>query len=384
MRAELCASVFYRGKGAYLVGRLCDDTRAVPLVLALLNTPQGMVVDAVLLTEPDVSILFGFTRSYFHVEVERPYDIVRFLQVIMPRKRIAELYIAIGYHKHGKTELYRDLLHHMASSDDQFESARGERGMVMMVFTLPSYDVVFKIIKDHFDAPKDTTRLAVMERYQLVFKHDRAGRLVDAQEFEYLQFDRRRFSAALLDELQRAAAQTVVVQESRVIVKHAYIERRVTPLNLYLREADSAAAQAAVIDYGMALKDLATSNIFPGDILLKNFGVTRHGRVVFYDYDELCLLTSCVFRALPQPTSYEEEFAAEPWFAVGEHDVFPAELRRFLGLTDTLRQVFLDHYAEFFSVQFWQHIQACLRAGAVFDITPYDSRAQLSVASSYT
>jgi isocitrate dehydrogenase kinase/phosphatase len=382
IRTEVATSIFYRGKGAYLVGRICRSTTVIPLALALLNTPQGVIVDAVLLREHEVSILFSFTRSYFHVEVERPYDMVRFLGSIMPRKRIAELYIAIGYHKHGKTELYRDLLHHLAASDDQFAIARGQRGMVMAVFTLPSYDVVFKVIKDRFDTPKDTTRQAVMEQYQLVFKHDRAGRLIDAQEFEHLVFDRRRFSAVLLDELQCVAAQTVVVEAEQVIIKHVYVERRVTPLNLYVREADADAARAAVVDYGYALKDLAATDIFPGDILLKNFGVTRQGRVVFYDYDELCLLMSCVFRSLPQPTTLEEEFSAEPWFSVGEHDIFPEELQRFLGLHDALCDVFMQHHADLFDVRFWQQIQARLQAGEVLDIFPYPQSKRLRAGPS--
>jgi isocitrate dehydrogenase kinase/phosphatase len=345
----------------------------------LLNTPQGVIIDAVLLREREVSILFSFTRSYFHVDVERLYDLVRFLRSIMPRKRIAELYTAIGHHKHGKTELYRDLLHHLAACDDHFEVARGQRGMVMAVFTLPSYDVVFKVIKDHFDAPKDTTRQAVMEKYHLVFKHDRAGRLVDAQEFEHLQFDRWRFSDALLDHLRRVAAQTVIVEAGHVVIKHAYVERRVTPLNLYVREADEDAARAAVLDYGYVLKDLAATNIFPGDMLLKNFGVTRQGRVVFYDYDELCLLTDCTFRSLPQPTNPEEEVAAEPWFAVGEHDIFPEELQCFLGLQGALRDVFMQQHADLFDTQFWHQIEARLQAGETLDIFPYAKSERLRV-----
>jgi isocitrate dehydrogenase kinase/phosphatase len=376
-RVEMVTAIFYRNKGAYLVGRGWCGKQIIPFVLALLNPPQGISVDAVLLHEHAVSILFSFTRSYFHVDVERPYDLVHFLRSIMPRKRIAELYIAIGYNKHGKTELYRDLLHYLANSDDRFEIARGQRGKVMVVFTLPGYDLVFKVIKDRFDPPKTTSRQAVMQKYQLVFKHDRAGRLIDAQEFEHLQFDRQRFASALLAELQHVAAQTVGISESHVTIRHVYIERRVTPLNLYLHEADAAAAHAAVIDYGYALKDLAATNIFPGDILLKNFGVTRHGRVVFYDYDELCLLTACTFRALPQPRSQAEELAAEPWFVVGEHEVFPEELRSFLGLQGSFRELFMHYHADLFEVRFWQQIQMRLRAGEVLDIFPYDQRKRL-------
>lgn len=377
-RVEMIEAVFYRRKGAYLLGRMFSGNQLIPLALALLNTPQGLVIDAVLLNEEQVGILFSFTRSYFHVEVERPYDLVRFLKSLMPRKRIAEIYISIGYNKHGKTELYRDLLHHLAVSEDHFEIARGERGMVMIVFTLPSFEVVFKLIKDRFAYPKNNTRQGVMAQYNRVFQHDRAGRLVDAQEFEHLKFERSRFSEALLNELLSVAAQTVAIEGDYVIIKHAYVERRVIPLNLYVREAEEEAAKAAVIDCGNAIKDLAATDIFTGDMLLKNFGVTRHGRVVFYDYDELCSLTSCNFRKMPESTNYDEEMSSEPWFMVGEDDIFPEEFSRFLGLHGVLRDTFVDHHGDMFEVDFWQQLQARLRAGDVIDIFPYDRQKRLS------
>jgi isocitrate dehydrogenase kinase/phosphatase len=249
--------------------------------------------------------------------------------------------------------------------------------MVMVVFAMPAYDMVFKVIRDNFPPPKETTRSAVMAKYHLVFKHDRAGRLVEAQEFEHLQFDRQRFSAALLDELQRSAGQTVSVNDQHVVITHLYVERQVTPLNIYLREATEAAATAAVVDYGNAIKDLAASGIFPGDLLLKNFGVTRHGRVVFYDYDELCLLTDCHFRLLPQSQTYEEEISAEPWFSVRENDVFPEEFERFLGLPEALHHVFMQHHADLFDPHFWQQHQARLNAGEVIHIFPYDRSQRL-------
>ncbi|HYF65239.1 MAG TPA: bifunctional isocitrate dehydrogenase kinase/phosphatase, partial [Herpetosiphonaceae bacterium] len=380
--AEMVGAVFYRNKGAYLIGRIPGEGGVIPLALALLNGPGGIRVDAALLAEQEVSILFSFTRSYFHVDCDRPYDLVRFLQTIMPRKRITALYTSIGNHKHGKTEWYRDLLRHLRASDDRFEIARGERGMVMAVWTLPSYDVVFKVIKDHFDPPKSSTRQIVMDKYHLVFKHDRAGRLVDAQEYEHLKFERSRFEPALLAELERVAPSTVRVEDDHVIIRHVYVERRVTPLNLYIREADPAAVEAAVVDFGAAIKDLTASNIFPGDILLKNFGVTRHGRVVFYDYDELCLLTDCQFKALPEPTSYDEELAAEPWFAVGEYDVFPEEFRYFMSFPQPYRDIFLRHHADIFELGFWRGMQDRMQAGEVVDILPYEERRRLHAPAS--
>ncbi len=370
-RIEMLTCVLYRGKGAYLVGRIFRESAVFPLVLALLNTPGGIVVDAVLSDENDVSILFSFTRSYFHVDVEKPSELVSFLKTIMPRKRIAELYISIGQNKHGKSELYCDMLHHLSRSDKKFEIAEGERGMVMEVFTMPDYDLVFKVIKDHFTYPKHTTRNEVMGKYDLVFKHDRAGRLVDAQEFEHLKFSRGRFSEELLSVLQRNAAQNVIVSQDQVVIVHAYIERRVTPLNIYFKEADEAEVRAAAVDYGNAIKDMAGSNIFPGDLLIKNFGVTRHGRVVFYDYDELCLLSGCKFRIKPRSGTYEEEISSEAWFGVGSNDVFPEEFRNFLGLDGTLRDIFIEHHSDLFDAAFWQQVQSRLRSGEIIDVFPY-------------
>ncbi len=378
-RLEVLRPIFYRNKGAYIIGRIIHGQQTIPFVLALLSNPTGVYVDAVLLEEHEVSILFSFTRSHFLVDVDRPYDLVQFLTTIMPSKRIAELYIAIGHHKHGKTELYRDLLQHLATSDDRFEIAVGERGMVMIVFTLPSYDVVFKLIKDRFAPPKDTTRRGVIQKYQLVFRHDRAGRLVEAYEFEYLKLERARFSPELLAELEAVAASTVSVEGQHVVIKHLYVERRVLPLDVHLRQAPQAAAEAATLDFGNAIKDLAISNIFPGDMLLKNFGVTRNGRVVFYDYDEIDLLTDCNFMHMPEPQSYDEDMASEPWFAVGPHDVFPEEFKHFLGLRADLRRIFDEHHGELLTVDYWRDIQARLNAGEVIDIFPYDQRRRLGV-----
>jgi isocitrate dehydrogenase kinase/phosphatase len=376
-RIEMLTCVLYRGKGAYLIGRIFMGSDVFPLVFALLNRAGGIIVDAVLWDENDVSILFSFTRSYFHVDVEKPSELVSFLKTIIPRKRIAELYISIGYNKHGKSELYCDMLNHLSRSDKKFEIAEGERGMVMEVFTMPDYDLVFKVIKDHFAYPKHTTRNEVIGKYDLVFKHDRAGRLVDAQEFEYLKFSRSRFSDELLNNLQRNAAQDVMIGEDQVVIRHAYIERRVTPLNIYLKKADPSDARSAAVDYGNAIKDLAGSNIFPGDLLTKNFGVTRHGRIVFYDYDELCLLSVCKFRVMPKTVSYEEEISSEVWFGVGSHDVFPEEFRHFLGLKGDLRDIFMTHHSNLFDAAFWQNIQSRLISGEIIDVFPYGPEHRL-------
>ena len=370
-RVEMIRPVFYRGMGAYLVGRLFSGSHNIPLALALIHTPDGLVVDSVLLDENSVSILFSFAHSYFHVDVERPYDLVHFLKSIMPRKRTGELYISLGYNKHGKTELYRDLLDHLAYTQERFEIARGQRGMVMLVFTMPSYDIVFKLIKDHFNYPKDSTRKQVMAKYDLVYRRDRAGRLVDAQSFEWLEFSRALFADELLAALQQECSQSVCIGEESVVISHAYVQRRVIPLDIFVREAREAAAGSAVVDYGQAIKDMACSNIFPGDMLLKNFGVTRHGRVVFYDYDELCLLEECRFRRLPPTQRYEEELSSEPWFHINTNDIFPEEFPHFLGLKGPLREVFEANHADLYMADYWQARQEGIRAGIPSHVFPY-------------
>jgi isocitrate dehydrogenase kinase/phosphatase len=375
---EMIAAVFYRGRGAYLVGRAIVDGATVPLALCLRHeSARGITVDAVLLGEGDLSILFSYTRAYFRVEADCPYELVRYLRQLMPRKRLADLYNAIGYNRHAKTEFYRDFVAHLRASKDCFATAEGARGMVMLVFTLPSYDVVFKLIKDRFDYPKDSSRTDVMRRYRLVFEHDRAGRLVEAHEFEHLRIARDRFEPALLDDLRREAAATIRLEDHDVIIAHAYVERRIRPLNLFFAEADAEKATAAACDYGRAIKDLAVSNIFPGDLLTKNFGVTRQGRVVFYDYDELCFLTDCNFRNLPQATTHEEEMAAEPWFSVRENDIFPEEFPAFLSLPEPARPAFFEQHGNLFQPEFWRGVQRKLLSGEIPEVFPYGLERRL-------
>jgi len=374
---EVLRSVFYRHKSAFLIGRIISGKLVVPLVLPLCHDAHGVTVDAVLMTHDAISILFSFTRAHFHVDTVCPSKLIVFLRSIMPIKPVAELYIALGFHKHGKTELYRDLQRYLGQSTDRFETAEGDRGMVMLVFTLRHYDVVFKIIRDEFDRPKQSTRRDVMDRYRLVFKHDRVGRLVDAQEFEHLEFRKSLFSEELLEELQRDAANSVRVEGDRVVISHLYTERKVSPLNLYLRQANEGAARQVVIDYGNSIKELAAANIFPGDFLLKNFGVTRHGRVVFYDYDELCRITDCNFRRIPPARSPEEELDPEPWFNVGPDDIFPEEFERFLGLPAPLREVFVRHHAELFRAEYWKGLQERLERGEIMDFFAYGQEWRL-------
>jgi len=371
IRVEIMNPVFHQLTRAYLVGRLVGTHNTVPLIISLVNGPKGIAVDAVMMAESEAGMLFSFTRSYFHVDLEQVADSVAFLRLIMPEKSAGELYTVLGRAKQGKTVRYRNLLDHLKKSSDQFVHAPGDKGLVMVVFTLPSYDIVIKIIRDHFAPPKTSSRQDVLHKYQLVFKHDRAGRLIDAQEFRRLTFESSRFSQALLDELTKEATESVKIQGDKVILKHCYIERRLTPLNLYLQTANYLNAQKVVYDYGQAIRDLALSNIFPGDLLIKNFGVTRYGRIIFYDYDELCMVTDCNFREMPVAQTIEDEMRAETWFYVGENDVFPEQFISFLGFDRELEAFFMEWHSDIMTASYWRDLQNQHRLGQVLDVLPY-------------
>ena len=375
---DMLATVFYRNKGAYLVGRLRHLNRVTPIVFPIIHGDGGIQIDTVLLTESQASRLFSFTRSYFFVETPKPAELVGFCKSILPMKSISELYTSVGFHQHGKTTLYRSLYRHMQNSHDKIMRARGTPGMVMSVFTLVSFNVVFKIIKDRFDPPKNTTRQAVRDRYRLVAQHDRVGRMVDAHEFENLSFDRDRFDPDLLDELLTEASLTVRVEGDQVVISHVYTERQVYPLNLYLREMSADRAEAAALDWGWAIKDLAAANIWPGDLFTKNFGVTRHGSVVFYDYDEITLLDACRFRRIPQSDDHEHEMRSTPWFAVEPGDIFPEQFPTFMSFpTDVPREIwerFQAVHGDLFTPDFWIDVQGRLAEDDIPEFYPYPDR----------
>ena len=375
MSIELFGSVLYRNKGAYLVGRLYTRDEQWPLVIPLLHREgRGIQIDALITDEAEVSIIFSFTRSYFMVDVPVPAEFVGFLKRILPGKHIAELYTSIGFYKHGKSEFYRALINHLATTDDRFIMAPGVRGMVMTVFTLPGFNTVFKLIKDTFSPSKNVNRATVIEKYRLVKSVDRVGRMADTQEFADFRFPLSQFEPECLAELLDVAPSTVEVEGDTVLIRHCWTERRMTPLNLYLEHANPAQIREALDDYGLAIKQLAAANIFPGDMLLKNFGVTRHGRVVFYDYDEICFLTEANFRHIPQPRTPEDEMASEPWYSIGPLDVFPEEFPPFLFADASQRRLFDELHGEIYDADYWKGLQASIASGKVIDVFPYRRR----------
>lgn len=388
---QVLSGLFYRNKGAYVVGKINNGFLEMPFALPILHDERGrFYVDAALFGEEDLQMLFSFARAYFMVDMEVPSAYVQFLRSLMPRKPRAEIYNALGLAKQGKTLFYRDFLYHLRYSTDKFRIAPGIKGMVMLVFDLPSFPYVFKVIKDFFPPQKDTTREQIKRKYMLVKQHDRVGRMADTLEYSDVGFPLDRFEPELIEEIRKFAPSQLEIGdrdgngEMEVVVKHVYIERRMIPLNIFLQESFDLLAQPenarraskqlehAVVEYGNAIKDMVAANIFPGDMLFKNFGVTRGGKVVFYDYDEIEYLTDCNFRKVPAPRNEEDEMSGEVWYSVGPKDVFPETFEPFLLGNPAVREAFMAHHADLLDATFWQSHKQRIQAGQMLDVFPYD------------
>jgi isocitrate dehydrogenase kinase/phosphatase len=370
---QVLSSLFFRNKGAYIVGKVINGFRSLPFAIPILhNSKKRLYIDAALFGEDDLLALFSFARAYFMVDMLVPSAYVQFLRTLMPRKPRAELYSALGLQKHGKNLFYRDFLFHLRHSTDKFRIAPGIKGMVMLVFDLPSYPFVFKVIKDYYPPQKETTRELIMSKYLLVKQHDRVGRMADSLEFTNVAFPRHRFDDELIEELKKFSPSLMEEEGDVLVLKHLYIERRMVPLNIYIQEAEGESLEHAVIEYGNAIKDLVAANIFPGDMLWKNFGVTRNGKVVFYDYDEIEYVTDCNFRKVPEPRNEEEEMSGEIWYSVGKYDVFPETFGPFLLGDPRVRSIFMQHHGDLLDVEYWQTHKERIQAGYVHDVFPYD------------
>jgi isocitrate dehydrogenase kinase/phosphatase len=369
---QVLTSLFYRNKGAYLVGKIVNGFTETPFALPILHGPGGLYIDAALFGEEDLLVLFSFARAYFMVDMEVPSACVRFLRSMMPRKPRAEIYNTLGLQKHGKNLFYRDLLQHLHHSTDRFRIAPGIKGMVMLVFDLPSFPYVFKVIKDFYPPQKDTTREQIKAKYLLVKQHDRVGRMADTLEYSDVALPRDRVEESLIDELRHFCGSQLEDDGEDIVIRHAYIERRMIPLNIFLNEASPEQLVQAVVEYGHAIKDLVAANIFPGDMLWKNFGITRHGKVVFYDYDEIEYVTDCNFRKVPAPRNEEDEMSGEIWYAVGPHDVFPETFEPFLLGNPQVRDAFMAHHADLLDAAFWQRHKDLIASGQMPDVFPYE------------
>ncbi len=376
---QVLSSLFFRNRTAYIIGRVVNGYQSHPFAVPIKHGIDGTLhVDALLLDPEQIALLFSANRAYFLVDMEVPSAYVNFLHQIVPARSEAELYTMVGLQKQGKTLFFRDFLHHLRHSTDNFIIAPGIKGLVMTVFTLPSYPYVFKVIRDKIAPSKDTTREKVKEKYVLVKHHDRVGRMADTLEYSDVAFPRGRFTAELIAELKAVAPSLIEDDGDMIVVKHLYIERRMTPLNIYLKSATPAQRECAIRDYGDALAQLAAVNIFAGDLLFKNFGVTRFGRVVFYDYDEIEYLTACNFRKIPPVPAGFDEMSNDVWYPVAANDIFPEEFATFLLTDPGVRADFLKTHANLLDAHWWQAVQQQLSGADLPEVLSYSESVRFA------
>jgi isocitrate dehydrogenase kinase/phosphatase len=381
-RIDVVRNLFYRNKEAYIVGRIVVEEKPYPLVIPLVNGESGVYADAVLLQQSEVSILFSFAYSYFFVDIERYDALIVFLQSILPGADLAELYTVLGYNRHGKTEFYRGLHRYVHVSREQFVIAPGKEGAVMIAFTLPNYGSVFKVIKDRpcflrspHDTPKTLTNEQVRRQYDFVSHRDRAGRMVDTQEFENLRFKRKRFSDLLVKEFAEAATRAVGISDEYIVLRHVYVQRKVVPLPIFFHsEMNPEGIRHVLLDFGYFLKDIAASGVFPSDLFnIWNYGVTPWGRVVLFDYDDVVPIERVTFREKPLPRAeFEETEAEEDWIVASEEDFFVDEIDRFSGIPEPLKGVFKSVHGDLYTLRFWQELAERLSRGELFDVVPYE------------
>ena len=385
---DMVKAPFFRNKVAYLVGRIHAKNQIIPLVLPLYNGNKGIYVDAVLFRNRQLSIIFGFAHTCFHVEIEHHDELIEFLKTILPNKRIDELYFMIGLTKHGKTEFYRDLHRYIHVSKEKFVIAKGLEGSIMTGFTLPHFNFVFKVIKDYpcylrssNITTKRVSREHVIHCYQCVCNRDRVGRMVDTQEFENMKFKRKRFSSKLLHEFKIAAKDTVTINDDYVIIKHLYLQRKVIPLPLYLEiERDPEVIREVIIDYGYFLQEIAAVGVFPADLFnIWNCGVTSRRRIVLFDYDDIESLLDINFREKPLPHNQIDELIPdEDRIVAYSNDFFMDEMKTFMGIPKSLQGVFNQIHGDLFKVDFWHKMQQRVRRGDILDIIPYDRERQFT------
>jgi isocitrate dehydrogenase kinase/phosphatase len=388
---DVLKSTFYRNKVAYIIGRIVVDSRTIPLIIPVYNGDSGIYIDSVLLDEADANNIFGFAYSYFNVDVDLPNQLINFLSSILPQKPLSDLFNSIGFNKHGKTEFYRDLHRFVHISKEKFEYAPGKEGAVMLVFTLPNYNHVFKVIKDkpcfvrssHM-TDKTITKDQVMERYDFVCKRDRVGRLVDTQEFENLRFRIKRFSDELLSDCKKIATDAVIINNDYVVINHLYLQRKVIPLPIYFnKELNINLIRQVIIDFGYFIKDLAATGLFPADLFNTwNYGVSEGNRVVLYDYDDIIPLENSNFKLKPVPKNeYEEHSLEEDWIIADQNDFFLDEVDRYIGIPEPLKGIFNSVHSDLFTVKFWNNIKSKVMSGEVIDIIPYARTKRFKIFS---
>jgi isocitrate dehydrogenase kinase/phosphatase len=380
-RIEMINAGFYRNRGGYIVGRVVlGDEGLFPFIIALLNDEDGVYVDAVLSSEADAHNIFSSTLANFHVTNNYYHELSEFLHSIMPKRPLGLHYSTIGFNHVGKVAVMNELRDELVNGNDVLETAVGFRGTVAIGFSSPHSAYNLKVIRDKPTANYKWGKFegidSVMRKYGRVHEINRTGSMLDNIIYYNLKLDRSWFDPALLDELLVEASETVYLRGDAVILKYLIVQRRMTPLPVFLETASQAEAETAIINLGDCIKNNAAANIFNKDLDARNYGVSRFIKVYLFDYDALEPFTDVKIRSNEGRIDGEEE--PPDWFFEDGLVFLPEEIEAGLMIPNRqLRRLFREVHGDLLTTEYWQRIQDDLHAGKVPSVRIYPKSREL-------
>lgn len=375
---ELLSPVFYQTKRAYQVGRVVFKSgEFLPMVLGYAHPESGVQLDVVLVGEKDVSPLFSYTRSNFHVDVSAYREMVEYLVQMLPNKNRIDFLAAIGFHNPAKEYLKASLRAKLARPNAHFDFAIGVKGNATDVFSVTGFPFVFKIPRELSKKIDFVGRERIIENYRYVHRIDRVGRMLDGLRFQNMRFKKTNFTPELLAYLQENSPSHVRGEGDDVVFDDIFVQKKVIPLNVYLERADDKHTRSALIGLGECIKELISVGIFPGDLMAKNFGVDSDGKVVYYDYDDVDSVSKFQFRNIPAARNDDEEtMALTDRITAGDYDIFPEQIATFLLRPKDL-EMFRLYHADLLRAEGWNKLKQSYESGEIPDLFPYPESKRL-------
>lgn len=378
---QMVEAGFFRDRMAFLVGRIVmSDGRLVPLVLALVNLADGIVVDAVLTCEADAHNIFSSTLANFHVTNPYYHELAAFLHSILTRRALGLHYSTIGFNHVGKVTVMNEVRRELVASGEVFATAPGLRGTVAIAFSAPSSNYVLKVIRDeptpqykwdHFPG-----RDAVLAKYDDVHAINRTGSMLDNIVYRNLELDRSWFDPDLVEELLANAGGTVSAEGGTLVFRHLIAQARMVPLPVFLETASPEDAETVIVNLGWCIKNNAAGNIFNKDLDGRNYGVGRFLKVFLFDYDAVEVLTDVKIHTNTDRVEGEEDIP--DWFFEDGVIFLPEEIEVGLRVLENgLRRPFRAHHGDLATVRYWERMQNALGEGRVPPITVYPHSRRL-------
>jgi isocitrate dehydrogenase kinase/phosphatase len=371
---------FFRDRSAFIVGRwVFADEHVVPLVVALLNSAEGIYADAVVDRISDIHDLFSSTLANLHVTTALYYQTCVFLFSLMPRRPLGEHYSTIGYNHVGKVAILNEITAQLGARR-KFQRSPGVPGTVALGFTFDTCSYHLKVIRDK---PTQSYKWgafpgvsAVVEKYREVHEINRAGSMLDNVMYFNMRLDRRVFAPALLDEISREASGSVQVMEDGVYLRSLIVQLKIIPLPVYLEHAGESETRAVIAKLGHCIRNNAATNIFNKDLDSRNYGVGRYGRVFLFDYDAVEKLTDVKIRTNRDREPGEDDVPS--WFFEDGVIFLPEELEHGMQFkSDLARRCFRQENAELLTVEYWLDVQQKLQRGEVPPLRMYPDGARL-------